>query len=383
MEGLNLNFIEEHGKKVAAILCVASAIPAVGTVFAMETEPGWHGDKYITEEQEVATGWQEIQGESYYFNENDGTVDPKTTMQAKVATVSDSLSQQVKNAIVDEIEQIVVQETATSLSNETVVPVEDTVIEEVTTDAIETPSETNPSETENVAIIDESVPAEEDSMVDESTSMEEDPTIVVETPSDSNIEQDDMTLDETILPDESETNDSVTSEDSSINVEPPEISTSEDAVSEDMSSTSEPSVPIEEETSNESTLPEITPEGVAPDSSTTSSMDTRIAEAAKSLVGTTDGWWCTQVVQKALELAGVANAYQLWPDQYQGMYGYFTDVPVAGNLIYYNNGGRGVDHIAIYIGNGMAVHGNYNGKTVIAPAYINSAGTPQFIQVIS
>ena len=83
-------------------------------------------------------------------------------------------------------------------------------------------------------------------------------------------------------------------------------------------------------------------------------------------------------MQQALANAGVSDAYQLWPDQYQGVNGYYTDSPLAGDLIYYNNGGRGVDHIAIYIGNGQAVHGNYNGKTVIADAYQSGMGKPHF-----
>ena len=87
-------------------------------------------------------------------------------------------------------------------------------------------------------------------------------------------------------------------------------------------------------------------------------------------------------MQQALANAGVSDAYQLWPDQYQGVYGYYTDSPLAGDLIYYNNGGRGVDHIAVYIGNGQAVHGNYNGKTVIADAYQSGMGNPQYIRVV-
>ena len=96
----------------------------------------------------------------------------------------------------------------------------------------------------------------------------------------------------------------------------------------------------------------------------------------------TDGLWCTQVVQQALANAGVSDAYQLWPDQYAGQYGYYTNDPQEGDLLYYNNGGRGVDHIAIYIGNGQAVHGNYEGKTVIASAYLSTAASPQFIRVV-
>ena len=115
---------------------------------------------------------------------------------------------------------------------------------------------------------------------------------------------------------------------------------------------------------------------------TASSLGDRISSSAQGLVGVTDGLWCTQVVQQALANAGVSDAYQLWPDQYQGVYGYYTDSPQAGDLIYYNNGGRGVDHIAVYIGNGQAVHGNYNGKTVIASAYQNGMGNPQYIRVV-
>ena len=47
-----------------------------------------------------------------------------------------------------------------------------------------------------------------------------------------------------------------------------------------------------------------------------------------------------------------------------------------GDLICYGG------HVAIYIGNGQAVHGNYEGKTVIASAYLSTAASPQFIRVV-
>ena len=72
-----MNYIEEHGKKVAAVLCVASCFPVVAAVYAMETEPGWHGDRYINTDATVAVGWQEIEGKSYYFDES-GEVDEET-----------------------------------------------------------------------------------------------------------------------------------------------------------------------------------------------------------------------------------------------------------------------------------------------------------------
>ena len=90
-----MNYIEEHGKKVAAVLCVASCFPVVAAVYAMETEPGWHGDRYINTDATVAIGWQEIEGKSYYFDES-GEVDEETTQQATVATVSQDVSQTVQ-----------------------------------------------------------------------------------------------------------------------------------------------------------------------------------------------------------------------------------------------------------------------------------------------
>ena len=57
-----MNFVENNGKKVAAVLCVASCFPVVATVYAMETQPGWHGDKYVNNDSTVAKGWQEIEG---------------------------------------------------------------------------------------------------------------------------------------------------------------------------------------------------------------------------------------------------------------------------------------------------------------------------------
>lgn len=118
----------------------------------------------------------------------------------------------------------------------------------------------------------------------------------------------------------------------------------------------------------------------------TDDLNSRIVEAALSLVGTTDGMQCTEVAALALQLAGISDAMNLWPDEFAPNYGYYTDNPQPGNLIYYNNGGRGVDHIAIYIGNGQAVHGNYSidgvSYTVIAGIEVAEGGTPQFIQIV-
>ena len=311
-----MNFVENNGKKVAAILCVASAFPVVATVVAAKEEPGWHGDRYVNEDKTVAKGWQEIEGKSYYFSE-DGTVNSSKTENATTASVSSNITGEVKETVTTASQEAVKQETEEkAVVEETPVQTEEVKTEttETTTDTTETP---------------------------------EAPAAPVETPS----------VDTT--------------------TQAPEQNT-----------TPAPAAPEQTPEQNPTPAPEQTPapapeETVTPaPEQTASSLGDRISSSAQELVGVTDGLWCTQVVQQALANAGVSDAYQLWPDQYQGVYGYYTDSPQAGDLIYYNNGGRGVDHIAVYIGNGQAVHGNYNGKTVIADAYQSGMGNPQYIRVV-
>ena len=127
--------------------------------------------------------------------------------------------------------------------------------------------------------------------------------------------------------------------------------------------------------------PEPTPEPAPAPVDPNADLNSSIANAALGMVGTTNGWQCTQVATGALNAAGV-GAGVVWPSEYI-QYGYYVDPSqaVAGNLIYYNNGGNGYDHIAVYIGDGQAVHGNYDGQTVVADAYLSTAGSPQFIQI--
>ena len=282
-----MNFVENNGKKVAAILCVASAFPVVATVVAAKEEPGWHGARYVNEDKTVAKGWQEIEGKSYYFSE-DGTVNSSKTEKATTASVSSNITGEVKETVATASQEAVKEETEQKAAEVVETPVTTTEA----TDTTETPAETPaPEQTET--------PAPE----------------------------------QTVTP------------------------------------------------APEQTTP--APEVQAPaETPATSTLGQRISAEAQKLVGVTDGLWCTQVVQQALANAGVSDAYQLWPDQYAGQYGYYTNDPQEGDLLYYNNGGRGVDHIAIYIGNGQAVHGNYEGKTVIASAYLSTAASPQFIRVV-
>ena len=298
-----MNFVENNGKKVAAILCVASAFPVVATVVAAKEEPGWHGDRYVNEDKTVAKGWQEIEGKSYYFSE-DGTVNSSKTEKATTASVSSNITGEVKETVATASQEAVKEETEQKAAEVVETPVTTTEA----TDTTETPAETPaPEQTETPSPEQNVTPAPEQT----------------ETPA----------PEQTVTP------------------------------------------------APEQTTP--APEVQAPaETPATSTLGQRISAEAQKLVGVTDGLWCTQVVQQALANAGVSDAYQLWPDQYAGQYGYYTNDPQEGDLLYYNNGGRGVDHIAIYIGNGQAVHGNYEGKTVIASAYLSTAASPQFIRVV-
>ena len=298
-----MNFVENNGKKVAAILCVASAFPVVATVVAAKEEPGWHGDRYVNEDKTVAKGWQEIEGKSYYFSE-DGTVNSSKTEKATTASVSSNITGEVKETVATASQEAVKEETEQKAAEVVETPVTTTEATDTTETPVETPA---PEQTETPAPEQNVTPAPEQT----------------ETPA----------PEQTVTP------------------------------------------------APEQTTP--APEVQAPaETPATSTLGQRISAEAQKLVGVTDGLWCTQVVQQALANAGVSDAYQLWPDQYAGQYGYYTNDPQEGDLLYYNNGGRGVDHIAIYIGNGQAVHGNYEGKTVIASAYLSTAASPQFIRVV-
>ena len=314
-----MNFVENNGKKVAAILCVASAFPVVATVVAAKEEPGWHGDRYVNEDKTVAKGWQEIEGKSYYFSE-DGTVNSSKTEKATTASVSSNITGEVKETVATASQEAVKEETEQKAAEVVETPVTTTEA----TDTTETPAETPaPEQTKTPAPEQNVTPAPEQT----------------ETPA----------PEQTVTPAPEQT----------------ETPAPEQTVT-----------PAPEQTTP---APEVQAPAETP---ATSTLGQRISAEAQKLVGVTDGLWCTQVVQQALANAGVSDAYQLWPDQYAGQYGYYTNDPQEGDLLYYNNGGRGVDHIAIYIGNGQAVHGNYEGKTVIASAYLSTAASPQFIRVV-
>jgi cell wall-associated NlpC family hydrolase len=88
---------------------------------------------------------------------------------------------------------------------------------------------------------------------------------------------------------------------------------------------------------------------------------------------------CTMLVTNSLAAVGIN--FHDWPAGYLSL-GRTVSAAEAqpGDLIYYANGGAGMAHIAVYAGNGQAVHGGYNGnQTVVFSANVGSG--PVFIRV--
>ena len=344
-----MNFVENNGKKVAAILCVASAFPVVATVVAAKEEPGWHGDRYVNEDKTVAKGWQEIEGKSYYFSE-DGTVNSSKTEEATTASVSSNITGEVKETVATASQEAVKEETEQKAEEVVETPVTTTEATDTTEAPTETPA---PEQTETPAPEQTVTPAPEQT---ETPAPEQ---TVTPAPEQTETPAPEQTV--TPAPEQTET-------------PAPEQTVTPAPEQTETPAPEQTVTPVPEQTKTPAPEQTVTPAA--------STLGQRISAEAQKLVGVTDGLWCTQVVQQALANAGVSDAYQLWPDQYAGQYGYYTNDPQEGDLLYYNNGGRGVDHIAIYIGNGQAVHGNYEGKTVIASAYLSTAASPQFIRVV-
>ena len=99
-------------------------------------------------------------------------------------------------------------------------------------------------------------------------------------------------------------------------------------------------------------------------------------DRAYSLIG--QSMDCTALVSAALAARGIN--FHGWPEEYASVPGgqIVTDGSLQPGdiLIYANtggwNGGAHYDHVALYVGNGQAVHGGWNGYTVaLASAMLN------------
>ncbi|ABM07505.1 NlpC/P60 family protein [Paenarthrobacter aurescens] len=119
-----------------------------------------------------------------------------------------------------------------------------------------------------------------------------------------------------------------------------------------------------------------TPAPAAPAAS--SGLGAAIAAAAYAQIGVTQD--CTMLVTNSLAAVGIN--FHDWPAGYLSL-GRTVSAAEAqpGDLAYYANGGlAGQAHIAVYVGNGQAVHGGWNGSTT-ALFSANVGSGPVFIRV--
>lgn len=101
------------------------------------------------------------------------------------------------------------------------------------------------------------------------------------------------------------------------------------------------------------------------------STSNKVAKAALARVG--QSLWCDELCSKALEDAGVLTGDKShFPGGVIALSCYeFIGKKIpksqlkAGDIIYYNNAGAGVGHVAVYVGNNKAVHGGSKGKVVL------------------
>lgn len=100
-----MNFVEKHSKLLAVALCLCASGPVLSTVRAYEVQPGWHSNGevsyyihdnhqrakglteidnatyYFDQSGEMQYGWQNVSNQTYYFDNNGKAVTGKTEIQ--------------------------------------------------------------------------------------------------------------------------------------------------------------------------------------------------------------------------------------------------------------------------------------------------------------
>lgn len=106
-------------------------------------------------------------------------------------------------------------------------------------------------------------------------------------------------------------------------------------------------------------------------------LNSTILAAAYAQIGVQQD--CTMLVTNSLAAVGIH--FHDWPAGYLSL-GRTVSAAEAqpGDVVYYADGGAGVAHVAIYAGNGMAVHGGYNGNQTVLFS-VNVGSGPVFVRV--
>lgn len=124
-------------------------------------------------------------------------------------------------------------------------------------------------------------------------------------------------------------------------------------------------------------------------SNSVSSQGSPVLQSALNMVGS--HMMCDDLVTTALVNAGMitgeapsifmnGSLYNIGVYQFPSV-GQFISAgeAVPGDLVYYDNGGYGSSHIAVYAGNGQAVHGGWNGMNVVVST-VNIGSGPRYMR---
>ncbi|HET7414789.1 MAG TPA: LysM peptidoglycan-binding domain-containing protein [Arthrobacter sp.] len=108
-----------------------------------------------------------------------------------------------------------------------------------------------------------------------------------------------------------------------------------------------------------------------------SASNAAMLESAKSQLGAIQD--CTALVEQALQAAGVSG---VGDESVESLLQFASPVsnPQPGDIAYYADGGAGVAHIAIYIGDGKAIHSGWEGNQTVVESVDVGSG-PVFYRV--
>lgn len=108
-----------------------------------------------------------------------------------------------------------------------------------------------------------------------------------------------------------------------------------------------------------------------------SSTNAAILESAKSQLGAIQD--CTVLGEQALKAAGVSGVGDESPASLMA-FGTQVSNPQPGDFVYYEDGGAGVPHNAIYIGDGKAIHSGWEGNQTVVES-VNIGSGPAFYRI--
>ena len=380
-----MNFIEKNGKKIAIALCFATCVPVISTVYAYEAQPGWHGegaDRYYVLEstREQATGWLHLDDGTYYFDSEGNMVfgwqeidsfkyyfDGDGQMLTGKQTIDDVKYNFQKDGklLTGWNEDYLYDENGFPVTNQ-YIEIKDDVYVYVNEDGQKVTGWKTINDRKHYFYEDGTMATGTITKKKKKYYLDEYGVLYTGWQYDGDNNRYYHDSHGKRLKDTTKEIDGV------------EYIFDEDGVATDKETYDQEQEAKEKKAAEEKAAQRRKSSASSYSSSSAvsySGSSSSIASAALAQVGVNQD--CTMLVTNALAANGIY--FHGWPADYMSL-GTITSSPQAGDLIYYADGGLGAAHIAVYIGNGQAVHGGwYGNSTVVSSAYTGSS--PVFIHI--